>query len=225
MSEIKSEKYKIPTSLRPLLEAVARETIRAQPDDVVAFGKLFFDLLTEHQKDSDEDVISDNIAYGMFRMDLQQRFKLMSSKRGNYRPASPQDIAATKIQAIFRGHQVRSHPEKFGLDSDILRRRSSDRLSKMDNKKDVKRHSIGGYSLENSETPEDRAATKIQAQLRGFLARKNVTAMKEKNENAATKIQAHIRGFLTRKRLGEEGLLSPSRSRSSLQSHKSDDIN
>jgi myosin heavy subunit len=78
----------------------------------------------------------------------------------------------------------------------------------LDNKKDMKRHSVGGYTLEN-DSPDARAATKIQAEIRGYLARKHVQALKEKNAEAATKIQAHIRGFLTRKNLNKD---SPSRS-------------
>lgn len=50
MTEQLSDKYKIPETLRPLLEALARETIRAQPTDVVSFGKLFFDILSLHQQ-------------------------------------------------------------------------------------------------------------------------------------------------------------------------------
>lgn len=57
-----------------------------------------------------------------------------------------------------------------------------------------RRHSVGGYSLEAvNNSPDDRAATKIQAEIRGFLTRKHVDAMKQKNLEAATKIQAHIR--------------------------------
>lgn len=55
-----------------------------------------------------------------------------------------------------------------------------------------RRHSVGGYTLEK-DTPEDRAATKIQAEIRGFLARKHVQQMKKEGDDAATKIQAHIR--------------------------------
>ncbi|CEF71406.1 Dimerization-anchoring domain of cAMP-dependent protein kinase, regulatory subunit and Myosin-like IQ motif-containing domain and P-loop containing nucleoside triphosphate hydrolase domain-containing protein [Strongyloides ratti] len=224
MTEQLSDKYKIPETLRPLLEALARETIRAQPTDVVSFGKLFFDILSLHQQDSDKSILTDNISYDMFRMDLQHRYKNMTMKENMIRSASPEDVAATKIQAAFRGHQVRMHPEKYGVDAELIRRRSSDKLASLDFKKDQKRHSIGGYSLEHSQTPEDRAATKIQAEFRGYITRKNIQAMREQNDNAATKIQAHVRGFLTRKRLGKEGLISPSRSHSSLQSHKSEEI-
>lgn len=129
-------------------------------------------------------------------------------------------MAATKIQAVYRGHFVRNHPEKFGIDSvDFTRRRSNDHL--YDNKKDIKRHSVGGYSLETSKnSADDRAATKIQvsfrcsisnclrfkAEIRGFLARKHVEAIKQKNTDAAVKIQSHIRGFLTRKNLNKDGI-------------------
>jgi len=153
----------------------------------------------------------------MFRTELQHKHKVQNS-----RPSTPEDLAATKIQAAFRGHMVRKHPEKYGLDSvDITRRASNDQLIRMDNKKDQKRHSVGGYVLDQIDTPEDRAATKIQAEIRGYLTRKQVEKKKQESAEAATKIQAHIRGYLTRKHLEEEGIISPSRSRSSL--NKSDD--
>jgi len=86
----------------------------------------------------------------------------------------------------------------------------------------MKRHSVGGYTHVYY-TPEDRAATKIQAEIRGFLTRKRVEQDKTKNNEAATKIQSHIRGFLTRRKLEEKGLMvSPSRSRNSLLSNQSD---
>ncbi|KAI6176838.1 Sperm autoantigenic protein 17 [Aphelenchoides bicaudatus] len=129
---------------------------------------------------------------------------------GNSRPTTPEALAATKIQAAYRGHIVRSHPEKFGIDTvDFTRRRSNDHL--FDTKKDMKRHSVGGYSLENKESsPDDRAAVKIQKEIRGFLARKHYEEMKQKNNNAAVKLQSHIRGYLTRKNLNKDGVSSRS---------------
>lgn len=44
-----TDKYKVPAGLRPLLEAFARETIRTQPDDLVRFGQVFFDVLRVHK--------------------------------------------------------------------------------------------------------------------------------------------------------------------------------
>jgi hypothetical protein len=50
MSESISAKYKVPAQLRPLLEAFARETLRAQPDNLIEFGRTFFDTLHLEQK-------------------------------------------------------------------------------------------------------------------------------------------------------------------------------
>eukprot|EP00080_Pristionchus_pacificus_P020508 PDM80528.1 hypothetical protein PRIPAC_35431 [Pristionchus pacificus] len=171
---IDRERYRIPEGLRPLLEAIARESIRLQEED--------------------------------------------GTRRSGSRENSPLDAAATKIQAVFRGHNVRNHLGK--VKGEMTRTQSSEKMQLQNNKKDQKRHSIGGHAI-GLDNPEDRAATKIQSEIRGFLARKQVEKMKKEDSQAATKIQAHIRGFLTRKHLEEQGL-SPtrSRSRSSLQSNE-----
>ncbi|CAI5456646.1 unnamed protein product [Caenorhabditis angaria] len=212
-------RYTVPQGLRPLLEALARETLRAQPEDVANFGYIFFDQLQKHRKNTPNvDIISDPVSYEMFRSDVHRQFD--ETKYGNNsRPASPLDQAATKIQAVFKGHLVRAHPEKYGV---MPRTQSTEKMDAFDNKKDIKRHSVGGYDIETT-SPEDRAAVKIQSEIRGFLTRKHVNKMKEEDTNAATKIQAHIRGFLTRKHLDEQGLLSPSRSHSSIHSNNSDE--
>ncbi|CAJ0571702.1 unnamed protein product, partial [Mesorhabditis spiculigera] len=205
-----NDRFRVPEGLRPLLEALARESIRAQPKDLVTFGQLFFDNLAHHQKSNpNTDIISEPLAYEMFRTDLQRRHAEVQSRQPE-RPESPMDKAASKIQAAFKGHLVRQHPERFGIKPTMSRTASSGKMDigNVDNKKDMKRHSVGGYTLE-SDSPEDRAATKIQSEIRGFLARKKVEKMKKEDNTAATKIQAHIRGFLTRKHLEEQGITSP----------------
>ncbi|KAK6025434.1 regulatory subunit of type II PKA R-subunit, partial [Ostertagia ostertagi] len=42
-------RYKVPDGLRPLLEALARETLRSQPKDIVRFAQLFFEELQHHR--------------------------------------------------------------------------------------------------------------------------------------------------------------------------------
>jgi hypothetical protein len=44
------QKYKVPAGLRPLLEAFARETLRTQPDDLVHFGLVFFNVLKQQRE-------------------------------------------------------------------------------------------------------------------------------------------------------------------------------
>ncbi|MFH4983313.1 hypothetical protein AB6A40_010022 [Gnathostoma spinigerum] len=233
MADSASEKYKVPPGLRPLLEGLARETLRTQPDDIINFAQLFIDELQVHRKiDPTIDVLKDAAAYERFKNALQLKYHnslLPSTPSKNSRAQSPMDIAATKIQAAFRGHIVRSNPEKYGLNltpaSDITRRRSNEHIDVVDNRKDLKRHSVGGYALEN-DNPEDRAATKIQAEIRGFLARKHVEQMRKEDTDAATKIQAHIRGYLTRKHLEEAGIISQASLRSgSNHSPRSNDAN
>ncbi|GMT06601.1 hypothetical protein PENTCL1PPCAC_28775, partial [Pristionchus entomophagus] len=215
---IDRERYRIPEGLRPLLEAIARESIRLQPSDIIGFAQLFIDELQHHRRSNPSvDILTDPVAYEMFRSDLHRKEEDGVRRTGSRsRENSPLDAAATKIQAVFRGHNVRNHLGK--VKGDMTRTQSSEKMTLQNHKKDQKRHSIGGHTIE-LDNPEDRAATKIQSEIRGFLARKQVEKMKKEEPQAATKIQAHIRGFLTRKHLEEQGL-SPtrSRSRSSLQS-------
>jgi hypothetical protein len=224
-------RYKVPAGFRQLLEALAREVLRAQPDDIYAFSTLFFNQLQKHRKANPnvDNLLEDSIAYDRFRIELHETAKQLGYEhcRGEevQRAVSPMDDAAKKIQAAFRGHLVRAHPELFGVPNGSVvqkptRRHSNERLNMSDTKKGVKRHSVG--YLGAFDTPEDRAATKIQAEIRGFLTRRKVSAMKRQSDVAATKIQSHIRGYLTRKHLDEKGMLH-SRSHSSLRSSKSDD--
>ncbi|GMR62476.1 hypothetical protein PMAYCL1PPCAC_32671, partial [Pristionchus mayeri] len=212
---IDRERYRIPEGLRPLLEAIARESIRLQPADVVGFAQLFIDELQHHRRSNPSvDILTDPVAYEMFRSDLHRK-EAEGTRRSHSRENSPLDAAATKIQAVFRGHNVRNH---LGKVKEGMTRTASSEKMQMDHKKDQKRHSVGGHAIE-FDNPEDRAATKIQSEIRGFLARKHVEKMKKEDNQAATKIQSHIRGYLTRKHLEEQGL-SPSRSQSSLKSNE-----
>lgn len=49
MVEAIINKYEVPTGLRPLLEAFAREALLLQPKDLQYFGKIFFDTLYDHK--------------------------------------------------------------------------------------------------------------------------------------------------------------------------------
>ena len=100
------------------------------------------------------------------------------------------DIAATKIQAAYRGHRVRAK-------------------MKEDSKQPINNN---GKEIEVSNEEADAAAVKIQAAYRGHAARKNgknepnpdyatdtLTFIdNEETQKAATKIQAAYRGHLVR---------------------------
>lgn len=111
-------------------------------------------------------------------------------------------IAATKIQANFRGYRVRKRLKELEKDAtkptsamsvtSAMAARQCDRQRKelLAEEEEEERDATKG-SL------EEKSATKIQAQVRGFLARKK----QQMAQVAATKIQAGFRGFRTRKLL------------------------
>ncbi|CAB0031226.1 unnamed protein product [Trichogramma brassicae] len=148
--------------------------------------------------------------------------KSSSSEELQQQQQSGADKAATKIQAGFRGYQVR---KKLHEQQQQKPRRNSsatinNQLQQLDNgttqrqgqmeakqqhqrEQFHRQHSYDCYDGESSgsESLEDKSATVIQARVRGFLVRR-----RRHNENeAATKIQARFRGFRTRKLLKQTG--------------------
>merc|ERR1712048_160266 len=101
-----------------------------------------------------------------------------------------EEKAATKIQAHWKGHQVRKTQEEEKAATQIQARWKGHQ----DRKK------VAEMKKEKEE--EINAATKIQANWKGHKARQEVNQMKEENE-AATKIQARWKGHQTRQSLKE----------------------
>ncbi|VDO46084.1 unnamed protein product [Onchocerca flexuosa] len=115
MAESSNENHKVPTGLRPLLEALVRETLRIQPTDLISFSMLFFNILQKHRKQNNaEDVLKDPALYEFFKNDLRKQYHEKENEMTE-RSSRPLDKAATKIQAAYRGHIVRANPEKYGL--------------------------------------------------------------------------------------------------------------
>ncbi|XP_076165674.1 uncharacterized protein LOC143145810 [Ptiloglossa arizonensis] len=99
-------------------------------------------------------------------------------------------LAATKIQANFRGYRVRKRMKELKKDAETSTNGGS---------AGERGISTAKKGNQTKESLEERSATKIQAGVRGFLVRKRQQLARE----AATRIQAGFRGFRTRKLLKE----------------------
>ncbi|XP_015440225.1 PREDICTED: neuromodulin [Dufourea novaeangliae] len=112
-------------------------------------------------------------------------------------------VAATKIQANFRGYRIRKQLKESKKDTnlpaaDAIRRECGQRQQEYS--KGRREFSIPkNASCTERVSLEEKSATKIQAGVRGFLVRKR----QEMARMAATTIQAGFRGFRTRKQLKE----------------------
>ncbi|XP_029052517.1 neuromodulin [Osmia bicornis bicornis] len=112
--------------------------------------------------------------------------------------ATKASIAATKIQANFRGYRVRKrlkesrNGESETRNGEDERYREESSEGKLEGGSSSLKKSNGGQ-----ESLEEKSAIKIQARVRGFLVRKK----QQTARLAATKIQAGFRGFQIRKLL------------------------
>lgn len=111
------------------------------------------------------------------------------------------NIAATKIQATARGFLDRrrlSHT-KEALDAARKERVIQEHAYSPTRtpRKGKKRKRPASAPTKPEESEADKAATKIQAGIRGYLTRKHYIETKQKRDKAATKIQAGIKyGFV-----------------------------
>lgn len=141
---------------------------------------------------------------------------------GGQSSISSEDIAATKIQAGFRGYRVRKQLKQncSGINNGIIVGGQSQCHSNNAGQSRYKsankaldgaqpRFKSANKALDNGQPPfgdqrgdqrrdqKEKCATKIQAGIRGFLVRKKQRVAAD----AAVKIQAGFRGFRARKQL------------------------
>lgn len=108
----------------------------------------------------------------------------------NSSQALPEEIAATKIQAGFRGYRVRKQLKE----TDMPRQQ---KITTFNSRYTMRNNKLSSNTNGGPDGIEDKSATKIQAGVRGFLVRKKQKAATD----AATKIQASFRGFKVRKEI------------------------
>ncbi|XP_033758763.1 microtubule-associated protein futsch-like isoform X6 [Pecten maximus] len=175
-------KLRVPKGFQNILEGLAREVLRNQPENIFEFGAKYFDQLLRVRDETGhdpavhgarmEDRFYNNDAFrspGVDSGDPQQQDAALKIQTEYRRHSAKKEVdgmreedAATTIQAGVRGHQDRQKVDEM--------KETEERLKSQD--VDI-----------NLEDPEvEAAAVKIQAGFKGYKARKEVKETKSKSE-------------------------------------------
>jgi hypothetical protein len=172
--------FPIPEGFQTLLTSLAREVLRAQPVDVYDFSALYFETLQSFRDRYEiPDLLNKPDNYKEFKADLIRKAynRGLVGENSYIRPDSL-NVGKNAANA--------SHDDKIGASQLSASHGQSRKES----------------PIEAISSPEDEAASKIQAGIRGYLTRKHVSEKKSFENKAATKIQSVFRGYRTRKHGG-----------------------
>ncbi|XP_063441382.1 titin-like isoform X8 [Mytilus trossulus] len=214
-------KLRVPKGFQNILEGLAREVLRNQPDNIYEFGAKYFEQMLAVRDETGHDP-------AVHGARLEDRFYNNDSFKSPVVDSGDpqQQDAALKIQTEFRRHDAVKKVEVMQEEEAALTIQSSfrghqdrEKVKQMIVEKDPAQPKAEEEEVDIDLTDPDveHAAIKIQAGFKGYKARKDVQS-KEKQpetkeeevdidlndpevEKAATKIQAGFRGHQTRKEM------------------------
>jgi len=209
----------VPSGFPELLQGLAREVLRNQPGDIVAFAHEHFAKLMQDRQSSEEALAKAQMIEKETTVLTPNADAIVPEKVENQEEELPNldefnnsDVdAVTKIQSGFRGMQARKHVKE-------LKEQKEKEVEEVEELPE----------LDSFDSREVDAITKIQSGFRGMQARKQVEDMKKGKEeeepaveeeegedlpnlnefnndevNAITKIQSGFRGMQARKQVEE----------------------
>ncbi|VDI75235.1 Hypothetical predicted protein [Mytilus galloprovincialis] len=214
-------KLRVPKGFQNVLEGLAREVLRNQPDNIYEFGAKYFEQMLAVRDETGHDP-------AVHGARLEDRFYNNDSFKSPVVDSGDpqQQDAALKIQTEFRRHDavkkfevMKEEEAALTIQSSFRGHQDREKVKQMIVEKDPAQPKAEEEEVDIDLTDPDveHAAIKIQAGFKGYKARKDVQT-KEKQpetkeeevdidlndpevEKAATKIQAGFRGHQTRKEM------------------------
>lgn len=195
-------KLRVPAGFQNLLEGLAREVLREQPDDIVVFAAQYFknqlvireetgvdnakkgDQLEKMAKGEKVDIDLDDPKTEEAAVKIQAGFRGHKT-REELKAKREEEEAALKIQASYRGMKAREEVKEI--------RKSKSRESTNDNDREPVSEQVAQKPADQTDEididlndPEVQgAALKIQSSFRGHKARKEVKSIKSEVSESA----------------------------------------
>ncbi|XP_065056741.1 uncharacterized protein LOC135684955 isoform X1 [Rhopilema esculentum] len=193
-------KLKVPPGFQNLLEGLAREVLREQPENIIEFAANYFRsqvaILGETGRDDakkgadmetlaqgeEVDIDLDDPSTADAALKIQAVFRGHKSRQVE-KQKQKEDEAAVKIQAGFRGHQVRKSMKDLQSGEE-----GEEKQATVEDSKEFVEKVTENETAEETKDFEDpkygEAATKIQAGFRGFKTREELKGRLSKDKLA-----------------------------------------
>ncbi|XP_001638100.2 cilia- and flagella-associated protein 91 [Nematostella vectensis] len=188
-------KLRVPPGFQNLLEGLAREVLREQPDDIVQFAAQYFknqlsireetgkddakrgENLEKLMKGEEVDIDIDDPEVQKAATKIQASFrghKTREQIKQDKQQKDEEEAAALKIQSSFRGHKAREEVKELMKSKS----RESTREEVPMNEQETANTNAEEVDIDLNDPDVQGAALKIQASFRGHKAREEVKKIK-----------------------------------------------